>query len=187
MLSCALYGSSLSVGSPDLDLLLECGVWAQRYGVDITSSTGIIHWLMELYGKGVITAKDTDGIPMERGSREAIIGIFRKIVHREGFGDVLADGILPAAERIGRGARDYANQMKGLTLGSASAPNSLIPAKGAALCTVMSSRGDVMRGRTAGLEEGGEAEWVSLLYRDERKDERGATEYIEAVKQNLKI
>jgi aldehyde:ferredoxin oxidoreductase len=145
VISCSLYLAAESVGVPGGDLLLEITLSAQRYGVDIISSMAIITWLMELYEKGVITAKDTDGIPMEWGSRQAIIGMLRKIVYREGFGDVLADGILPAAERIGRGVKDSAPHMKGL-------PQRRVPLdkhiteKGRALALVMSSRADLMKG-----------------------------------------
>ena len=145
VISCVLYEVKHYVGSTDADLTLESSLLAQRYGVDVVSSMRIVGWLMQLYEKGVITARDTDGIPMEWGSREAIMGMFKKIVHREGFGNVLADGILPAAERIGRGAKDHAHNMKGLPMYQAATPESLISEKGSALAMVMSSRGDTMR------------------------------------------
>lgn len=193
-ISCALYASALyGVRNTDIDLGLECSFLALRYGIDVVSSMHIISWLMELYEKGVITDKDTDGIPMEWGSREAIIGMFRKIVHREGFGDVLADGILPAAERIGRGAKDYANHMKGLPLYTGSTPESLIPEKGEALSMVMSSRGDTMRARTIELEEAHVKELAMLydygeqtLQYDEVKDGGRGAEYIETARQRVK-
>jgi len=146
VLSCTLYtGPLLVVRNTDVDLMAEFGLLSQRYGIDVVSSTVIIAWLMELYEKGVITAKDTDGIPMDWGTRQAMIDMLRKIVHREGFGDVLADGILPAAERIGRGAQDYAYHVKGLPLYSTYTPKRTIPLKGTALGAAVSSRGDTMR------------------------------------------
>ncbi|MEE8469756.1 MAG: aldehyde ferredoxin oxidoreductase family protein [Dehalococcoidia bacterium] len=152
-ISCSLYVNPFyTVRNDDLDVLLECSLWAQRYGVDSISAMGIVAFLMELHEHGVITAKDTDGIAMEWGSKEAILGMFKKIVYREGFGDVLADGILPAADRIGRGARDYANHMKGMPLYESRTAESLIPAKGHALSMAMSPRGDTMRARATSYE-----------------------------------
>ncbi len=155
-ISCSLYTNPFyTVRNNDVDVLLECSLLAQRYGVDSVSSMGIVAWLMDLYEKGLITAKDTDGIPMEWGSQQAILGTLKKIVYREGFGDVLADGILPAAERIGRGAIDYVNHMKGMPLYEARTPEGIVEAKGMALAVAMSPRGDSMRARTASYEEGG--------------------------------
>jgi len=155
VVSCTIYNHPLYVvGNTDIDVALECGLLAQRYGIDIISSMVIVAWSMDLYRKGLITAKDTDGIPMEWGSPQAILGTLKKTAHREGFGDVLADGMLPAAERIGRGAEDYAYHMKGLPLyAEGNTPDDLIPLKGTALSMVMSSRGDIMRARMATLVE----------------------------------
>ena len=44
----------------------------------------------------MITADDTDGIPFERGSDEAITALIEKIAKRKGFGRLFADGIVPA-------------------------------------------------------------------------------------------
>ncbi|UCD53864.1 MAG: hypothetical protein JSU76_02870, partial [Dehalococcoidia bacterium] len=49
-----------------------------RYGIDVISTTNIIAFLMELYDKGIITAKDTDGITMGRGDKHAIISAIHK-------------------------------------------------------------------------------------------------------------
>ena len=156
VISCSLYTNPFyTVRNNDVDVLLECSLLAQRYGVDSVSSMGIVAWLMELYENGIITAKDTDGIAMEWGSKEAILGMFEKIVYREGFGDVLADGMLPAADRIGRGAKDYANHMKGMPLYEGRTAEGIVGAKGMALAVAMSSRGDTMRARTESYEEGG--------------------------------
>ena len=152
---------------------------AVRYGVDITGVMRIIGWLMELYEKGIITAEDTDGIPMEWGNQEAIVGTLRKIAFREGFGDVLADGMLPAAARIGRGAIEYANHMKGLPMYEPFAPDTVIPQKGTALAMAMSSRGDTMRARTAVFVE--ELELMKLI-----ADEKTAAEDKKARIQKVK-
>jgi aldehyde:ferredoxin oxidoreductase len=61
---------------------------------------------MELYANGIITAADTDGIPMKWGSPEAIISTAHKVSYREGVGDLLAQGVEKAADAIGRGAKD---------------------------------------------------------------------------------
>ncbi|MBP1688590.1 MAG: Aldehyde ferredoxin oxidoreductase [Deltaproteobacteria bacterium] len=98
----------------DPDLWWRCAILANKLGLDCSSTCNIISWTMKLYEEGVITAKDSDGIPMEWGSREAVLAMIEKIARKEGFGAVLADGILPASRKIGKSARRYARQVKGV-------------------------------------------------------------------------
>lgn len=101
------------VWNTDLKLMFEANQMCHRYGLDSLNVGAIIALLMELYSKGVITAEDTDGIAMKRGSREAILATIRKIAKREGFGDVFAEGLQMGAERFGKGAQGYLVEEKG--------------------------------------------------------------------------
>ncbi len=182
-ISCNFYDSPFYVvKNTDVDSMLEYGFLAQRYGVDEASLMRIMAWLMRIYEKGIIDAHDTDGIPMEWGSHKAIIGIMKKIVYREGIGDLLADGLLPAAKSIGRGSIEYAYNMKGLPLHNVHTTNDIIPAKGEALALAMSPRADNLKVRTGALEEIEVIE-QSLIFPD---DKSGAN-YIESVKQKVKL
>jgi aldehyde:ferredoxin oxidoreductase len=145
VISCALYFGTSYVHSEDSDLMLETAILAHRYGYDVVSLFQILGWIMELYEKGIITSRDSDGVHMEWGNRQAVMNMLEKIVNRDGFGDILADGMLSAAKRIGRGSIDYANHMKGLPLYDRHTPEELIPLKGEALAVAMSSRGDLMK------------------------------------------
>jgi len=51
------------------------------------------------------------------GNADAMLEVLELIARREGIGDVLADGTRRAAERIGRGAQEYAMHVKGVELG----------------------------------------------------------------------
>jgi aldehyde:ferredoxin oxidoreductase len=68
---------------------------------------------MRLYEHGIITAKDTDGVPMEWGSAEAILPMAKKMSFRQGIGDLLAKGLPAAAEEIGRGSHELLFMAKG--------------------------------------------------------------------------
>jgi aldehyde:ferredoxin oxidoreductase len=92
----------------------EAIILANKYGLDIIETAGVIALLMELYEKGLISEKDTGGIPMKKGSREAILKMVHKIAACEGIGDILAQGASRAAEIIGRGAPEYVVHVKGL-------------------------------------------------------------------------
>jgi aldehyde:ferredoxin oxidoreductase len=72
---------------------------------------------MELYEKGIITKKDTDGIDLKFGNHEAMIEMLRKISFQEGeLATLLGHGTKKAAEKIGKGSIDFAMQVKGLEM-----------------------------------------------------------------------
>jgi len=131
---------------------------------------------MDLYDKGIIRAEDTDGIPMEWGSKQALQNMLQKIVFREGFGNVVADGILPTADHIGRGAKNYAHQMKGIPIYLTF--EAAIAQKLTALSLAMSSRGDAMKAVAERFEET-HVKGQSLLF----DDEKAGAEWIEAARQ----
>lgn len=56
----------------------------------------------EAYEKGLITSKDTDGLELKWGDVKVVETLVKRIAHREGkFANMLADGPLVAAQRVG--------------------------------------------------------------------------------------
>ena len=152
-ISCHLYYEwTCNVRCFDSAASLDCAVLSQRYGIDCISTAEIIRWLMELYEKGIIKAKDTDGIVMEWGSPQAIRSMLDKITFREGIGDVLADGILRAAEEIGRGSVEYANQVKGMPVDNGYDPEWTPLLRGGALALVAGARGESVKSFPGAIE-----------------------------------
>ncbi|MBI4283097.1 MAG: hypothetical protein HY663_01345 [Chloroflexi bacterium] len=85
--------------------------WALKlcddYGLDTKEFTPVITWLSRCQQAGILTEKDI-GLPMSQvGSLEFIEALVRKVSLREGFGDILAQGLLKAADLIGRGAAEH--------------------------------------------------------------------------------
>jgi aldehyde:ferredoxin oxidoreductase len=87
------------------------------YGVDTISAGSTIAFAIECYENGVITKKDTGGIELTWGNHKAIVDMTWKLVKREGLGDILADGVKVAAEKIGKGAEKFAVHIGGQELG----------------------------------------------------------------------
>jgi len=87
------------------------------YGLDTISAGGIIAFAIECYENDIITKTDTEGIELNWGNHHSIIAMTEKMAKREGFGDILADGVKVAAERIGKGAEQYAIHIGGQELG----------------------------------------------------------------------
>jgi aldehyde:ferredoxin oxidoreductase len=69
--------------------------------MDANEPGWVIAWVMECYEKGLLTKNDTDGLEMTWGNVEATEAMLRKIANREGFGNLLAEGVKRAAEHIG--------------------------------------------------------------------------------------
>lgn len=87
-----------------------------RLGFDVNESGYLTAWLMECYEKGYLTKDDLDGIEMKWGDADAVATMLRKIAHREGCGDLFAEGTKRSAERVGGEARDCCvYTMKGAT------------------------------------------------------------------------
>jgi len=87
------------------------------YGLDTISAGTIIAFAIECYENGVINKVDTGGIELTWGNHQAIVAMTEKMARREGFGDILADGVKIAAEKIGKGANEYAVHIGGEELG----------------------------------------------------------------------
>jgi aldehyde:ferredoxin oxidoreductase len=68
---------------------------------------------MECFENGILTKEDTGGIDLRFGNAGAMVKMVENIAKREGLGDILAEGVKRAAERIGRGAERFAMHVKG--------------------------------------------------------------------------
>jgi aldehyde:ferredoxin oxidoreductase len=82
----------------------------------VISTCNCIAFACELFEKGIITTKDTDGLELTWGNHAAFYTLIERIGKREGFGKLLGEGTKRAAEKIGKGAEKYAMQTKGLEL-----------------------------------------------------------------------
>lgn len=85
-----------------------------RYGIDrVYSLQGLVDFVVTLYEDGIITKEDTGGLALDR-SMGTLLKLTEMIAFRKGFGDVLADGIVAAARRIGKGVEKHVqNVIKG--------------------------------------------------------------------------
>jgi aldehyde:ferredoxin oxidoreductase len=110
----AMFGTNCL--NNNLESILKTSDICDRYGIDTISAGAAIALAIECYERGLITKKDTDGIEMTWGNHRAIVAMTEKLAKREGFGDVLADGVKAAAEKIGKGADKYAIHVGGQEL-----------------------------------------------------------------------
>ena len=110
----AAFGSLCGVS--DLEAVCKAHELCNQYTLD-TISTGVtIAFAMECFENGLLTRAETDGLDLRFGNHQAVIDLIPKIARREGIGNLLAEGSLRAARRIGRGAERWAMHTKGQEL-----------------------------------------------------------------------
>jgi aldehyde:ferredoxin oxidoreductase len=112
------YETLASLGSDcgidDLPAICKGHELCQRYGLDTISVGATIAFAMECYENGIITKKDTGGIELKFGNVDAMLQLLDLIARREGIGDLLAEGVKKAAEKLGARAEKFAIHVKGL-------------------------------------------------------------------------
>jgi len=79
----------------------------------------IIAWLAACHKSGVLTSQQI-GVDMTTlGTRAFFENLARMIAHRQGFGDILAEGLLRAGEKLGTEAKDhFSNEVSGVGAGA---------------------------------------------------------------------
>ncbi len=109
-------GTNLTVA--DLPILLRANQRLNQLGMDTISFGVTVGWAMECYERGLLTDAETGGLPLHWGDGSTLLQLIELVARRERpLGDLLADGALAAARRLGRGTEQYVVHVKGLELG----------------------------------------------------------------------
>ena len=111
-----IYSFGGVTGVDNLDSIIAADFICDELGIDTMSAGVVIAFAMELYEKGILTKDDTDGLELKFGNHREMVVMLRKIAFRQGFGDILADGVRVAAAKIGKGSEKYSMHIKGLEL-----------------------------------------------------------------------
>lgn len=134
MFRCYVYWLPWMVWTTDWNKIFEFTNLASDYGLDYRALGKTMAWLMQMYEKGIITEKDTDGLPMEKGNTETLLATIQKVAKREGFGDSLAEGALRFAKKLGSKAEEMLVHRRGILPRSVDMRVSLGTALGLAVC-----------------------------------------------------
>lgn len=168
------YESLASLGTLCLNdnvesIIKACDI-CNRYGMDTISAGSVIAFAMECFEHGVIGKEDLGGLELTWGNHTAIVDMVEKMGRREGFGDVLADGVKKAAERIGHGAEEWAIHVHGQEV--AMLDPRLRPSRGIAYFADPTP-GRHTQGTCMTLIEGGSAPWSDVVFRTPKLAVRG--------------
>jgi len=105
------WGGRCQVGG--IEHILYCQDLANRYGLDAHGVTAVIEWAIDLYQKGIITDKDTNGLKLEYGF-ETTLALLNQIANKESIGALLGKGFQGAIQELGPEAGKLAMQVKGM-------------------------------------------------------------------------
>ena len=165
--TCAVFGTMLM--NPDLTAVIKANEFCNRYGMDTISCGSAIALAMELYEKGKITKDRLGGLDLSWGNMDTVLKLVRQMAYREGFGDILADGAVHAARRLGGSAMDAVVHVKGLEAPMHD-PRGF---HGMGLAYMMSNRGACHLQHFVLATEQGMASWPQLF--DMKDDYEGTT------------
>lgn len=89
---------------------------ANANGLDAISCGASIGFVMECWERGIITAEMTNGLDFTWGNAETLLKAVELIARREGFGNVLAEGVARMSERFGPETAEFNLTVKGQEL-----------------------------------------------------------------------
>jgi len=132
-----MFSLGSNLGNANLGSIIAANRLCLQYGLDTISTGNVLGFAMECFENGLLTKEETDGIELRFGNHQAVVQMIEKIALRDGFGDMLAEGVKRTSEKLGKGTGDYAMEVKGLEM-SGYDPRG---AKGMAIAFATSPRG----------------------------------------------
>ena len=109
----ASFGSLCMIDK--MEPIVKANTLCNDLGLDTISCGSCIGFAMEAFEKGIITEEDV-GMDLTWGNAESMLKLIELIAKRKDFGDVLAEGVMRAAEKLGKGANEFVQHVKGMEI-----------------------------------------------------------------------
>jgi aldehyde:ferredoxin oxidoreductase len=97
----------------DVEAIIHANRMCNDLGLDTISSGVTIAFAMECHEHGLLSDAD---LSLQWGDPNTVLGLIERIARRQGVGDLLAEGVRRAAQRIGGDAPHYAMHVKGMEI-----------------------------------------------------------------------
>jgi aldehyde:ferredoxin oxidoreductase len=107
------WGSMMGINSTEC--MLICNHLVNRLGLDTLETGSMIAWAIEIFERGLIDQKTTDGLTLRWGSPETVYELIEKIAYKKGFGAILAEGPKGAIDKLGSATAYYNMNVKGMS------------------------------------------------------------------------
>ncbi|MDD4363348.1 MAG: aldehyde ferredoxin oxidoreductase C-terminal domain-containing protein, partial [Atribacterota bacterium] len=98
----------------DVDAAINCSYLCNEFGIDTISTGALIAFAMECYEHNLLSPAEVEQLDLSWGNAQILPVLTEKIARRDGIGNLLAEGVVRAAEKIGHNAREFAIHAKGL-------------------------------------------------------------------------
>lgn len=95
----------------NMELIIYANNLCDELGIDTISTGVVISFAMECKQRGYL--KD-ENLSLEWGDEETIVKMIKKIAHRDGVGDILAEGVKRASSKIDPATKEFALHVKGM-------------------------------------------------------------------------
>ena len=172
------FGSGCGIA--DMNTIVRASGLCNDLGLDTISAGNIIQWVIECVERGILEKKEVDEIDFGWGKRDAVLETIPKIAFREGFGNLLAEGVNLASKKVGRGSEKWAVHARGLEQSNVDTRGG----KGYALSFAVNPRGpDHLT--NAAIMEFGFTEETRALVKKITGDEKYATPYLIEKRANM--
>jgi aldehyde:ferredoxin oxidoreductase len=148
-------GTNCGVTDPAAIMTMEN--LADKYGMCVIGLGNAIALAKDLFAHGIIGPEETEGLDLSWENADSQVELVHRIALRQGFGNLVAEGMLNLAQIIGGRAMDFCYHVKGLGRGHH-------PAGIFALAHATSTRGaDHLRGRSWAFGENDPEIWPMLV------------------------
>lgn len=107
----SLLGGNLALGN--IHEVAYANYLCDDLGLDTISAGAVASWAIEAYEKGILT-KEEVGMDLNWGDIDSAELLIKAMAKREGIGEILAEGVKIAAEKVGQDSDKFAIHTKGL-------------------------------------------------------------------------
>jgi aldehyde:ferredoxin oxidoreductase len=112
----SLAALGVNLGLDDLIAICKSNEMCNYLAMDTVSLGATLAWAMECFERGLLTLEDTGGVPLRFHDADGVVKLVEMIAYRRGIGELLAEGSLRAARRLGRGSEAYLTTVKGMEM-----------------------------------------------------------------------
>lgn len=114
------YETASMIGSncalPTFEDIIYANYLCDNLGLDTISAGNVAAFATECYERGIITKKDLNGIELKFGNTQALFAFLKIVAERRGIGNLFAEGVKKASEKLGKESERFAMQVKGLEI-----------------------------------------------------------------------
>ncbi len=103
-------------GITDVDAICKITELCNKNGLCVNSASELAAWMMECQERGLLSSEETGGLELSWGDGKGSVKMMEMLIERDGFGNILAEGVKRAAEKVGHGTEEYAMHVKGMEL-----------------------------------------------------------------------